>query len=340
MKEKLNLRIISENRAFLMGVSIITILVFHYGNLLVACHEPIDWFNRAFFYFIGPGGVDVFLALSGMGLYFSFKRNSELGQFYRKRIVRLFIPYLIIAGARFTWAAILNLGSAPFWPSFLQNFFFISFFTRGNSAYWYVLHMFMCYLIFPFVFRLVESERIDRRISFFGLVIAVTAFTYWFSLANPTLFGRINIMLTRYAAFFFGCYLGKMVYDRRELKISYIVGSVLCLGSVFFLTDYHAIITRYARSIFCISLFFLCMLFYVLVLKRFKFFDWIYRVCEWFGRYTLELYLLHVSLINVFGWLGLKQTILINYCLMIATSIVLAVIIKKLEDKITAIVLK
>jgi peptidoglycan/LPS O-acetylase OafA/YrhL len=40
-------------------------------------------------------GVEVFLFLSGMGLYFSYTKNKDTGAFLRKRFIRVLIPYLI-----------------------------------------------------------------------------------------------------------------------------------------------------------------------------------------------------------------------------------------------------
>ena len=79
-----------DNRAYLMGLSILWIVVFHYcfyGNLL-----PIRFFNLLFSR--GYVGVDIFLFLSAYGLCFSIEGNG-IKRFYLNRLKRLFPMYIL-----------------------------------------------------------------------------------------------------------------------------------------------------------------------------------------------------------------------------------------------------
>ena len=46
---------------------------------------------------MGNAGVDVFMFLSGYCLCLSFKRNNDLGRYFKKRVMRVVVPYLVIA---------------------------------------------------------------------------------------------------------------------------------------------------------------------------------------------------------------------------------------------------
>ena len=87
---------LSRYRGVLMGVQIILIVVFHFTEDYV--NSGGDARSVYLFYkYIRSSGVDIFLLLSGLGLYYSWKRNSDLMAFYRKRFARILIPYFIVA---------------------------------------------------------------------------------------------------------------------------------------------------------------------------------------------------------------------------------------------------
>lgn len=78
--------LISQNRAFIMFVAIIMIVLFH--------QEYID--DYLCFHWFGFWGVDLFLVVSGFGVSYSLEHNS-LDVFYKNRIKRL-MPSCIIIG--------------------------------------------------------------------------------------------------------------------------------------------------------------------------------------------------------------------------------------------------
>ncbi len=91
----LNLELISKYRSALMGIATIGILM---------CHAQSNGVNLPFhlnsILGLGQMGVMIFFLVSGIGLYYSTKRMeysaSGIAAWYRKRFVRLFVPYLLI----------------------------------------------------------------------------------------------------------------------------------------------------------------------------------------------------------------------------------------------------
>ena len=87
-----NLILISKYRMELMGIAAILILI---------CHAPgnsvmIPSFLAKLFSY-GNVGVDMFLLLSGVGLFYSLEKSSKsLLYWYSKRFIRIFVPYWII----------------------------------------------------------------------------------------------------------------------------------------------------------------------------------------------------------------------------------------------------
>lgn len=88
--------ILSRYKGELMGISIFWIVVFHLiGQKLLKLPPYLTGLSGILYH--GNLGVDIFLLLSGMGLYYSCKKNFEVGLFYKKRIKRIFVPYLFIS---------------------------------------------------------------------------------------------------------------------------------------------------------------------------------------------------------------------------------------------------
>ena len=57
---------------------------------------------------VGAIGVDVFLFLSGMGLYYAMRKQPPLRVFYKNRLKRILIPYLQRCVDARGWASILE----------------------------------------------------------------------------------------------------------------------------------------------------------------------------------------------------------------------------------------
>lgn len=86
--------ILSKYRNELYGFSILWIILFHGLNVknssLCKELEVLSGFIKH-----GNCGVEIFLFLSGMCLYYSFKNNEKVVQFYIKRLKRILIPFFI-----------------------------------------------------------------------------------------------------------------------------------------------------------------------------------------------------------------------------------------------------
>src|ERR1035437_10841661 len=78
--KNISLSILSEFRSELMGFAMLMVVFYH-----IAIDINSSLF--AFLHYHGGFGVDVFLLLSGLGLYFSTKKGLNLKEFYLKRII-------------------------------------------------------------------------------------------------------------------------------------------------------------------------------------------------------------------------------------------------------------
>ena len=212
----MSFRCISKYRGVLMGLSILSILIFHYtedcvnaGYNLIA--PVVDFKN-----YVGSCGVDIFLFLSGLGLYYSFKKNSDIKQFYQKRLTRILIPYFMVAIPAWLIYDLLYLNVGI--VQMFKDIFFISFFTDKVIWFWYILLMAICYIAYPFMFDFIDKEDNDKT-KMLQVFAAITLVALLLATYNPTFFNKIEIALTRFPAFFAGSLIGKASYN--DKKISY-----------------------------------------------------------------------------------------------------------------------
>jgi len=91
--------LVGKNRDYLYGISIVAVILHHYGLFL----SNYGIFSSPLLMFFDNGnlGVDVFLFCSGYGLCMSFDRlkasyDKPLLSFYKRRLSRIFPQYAIV----------------------------------------------------------------------------------------------------------------------------------------------------------------------------------------------------------------------------------------------------
>ncbi len=81
--KEFNLNWLSRYRDELFGVSILLIVLFHYSEEVFVA---LNYAWAAYYGAVSSVGVEIFVFLSGMGLYYSFARNSNVREFLAKRL--------------------------------------------------------------------------------------------------------------------------------------------------------------------------------------------------------------------------------------------------------------
>lgn len=151
---------ISSQRQLLMGIAAIMIVIGHAANYGV--YIP---YNLSSLIERGGMGVDLFLFLSGVGLYYSLSNNTNTKRWYKKRFFRIFIPYFLMQLP--FWTYYIIIGDFCFTESLLV-FSTISFWTKHVGA-WYVALLVPLYLLAPLVFILLKDN--DKTKWFVAIII-------------------------------------------------------------------------------------------------------------------------------------------------------------------------
>lgn len=275
---------ISKYRTALMGLAIIGVMVAH-----CKMDWPVSIFSKlvgVFCYSIFTGG---FLFLSGFGLYFSMSKDSSLLEFYRKRAKRLLLPWLCIATPYFLFMDVIHGGT---WSEFLWHISTLSFWRSGNySGMWYISVTVMLYVLYPLYYRIAYHSGRNRKGVLLVTIFAIACVEYLLLHKLPEYYNRYEIAMN-ISIFFLGSHVGYMVNadacDRRSAIIE-LGGAILlnALLAVILHISSHVYIVYNVASIFLWSWVFL-------LLESRKCFNVIIAPLNWLGKYTLELYMLHL----------------------------------------------
>lgn len=346
--EEFHWGLLSKYRTKLMGIAIIWIMLYHGNEIGMILPEPLEIIN--FVLEKGRGGVEIFLFLSGLGLYYSYSKNPDMKRFYRRRIVRVIFPYLLI--------------SLPFWigqdlliyrsfSAFVKNITLISFWVEGYTRLWYFGLLIPLYLVFPFIYKWIfgngrqENSEIRRAWITIGLVVI---FNISIKLIFPDYYSKVEIALTRIPIFIIGVLCG--YFAKFNKKVTYGEIAALFLGYSYrmFTYEYHigGMTVRYWYCALTLVVCFICIFFFEYIEKNQKQHrSGSSNILQIAGRYSLELYIVHIWIRTFFRKCGFDYNIngiqlnkygLLNYFIIIIISCMVTYIFVKVQSIIRRVV--
>ena len=303
-KNHLDYGLISKYRSLLMGLAIILIMFCHLD--IAQGHNGADHTFLAGLLQTGTVGVDIFLLLSGVGLYYSYTKNPlPYIAFIRKRVQRILPLYFLIGGSTYLIYDILICHLSV--GKFLRDLFFVSWYSEKSTRYWYVLAIIVFYFLFPSLYVLIHGKNCSFfKTMLFCIIWWVGIETLCHSVDSIITF---RIALERLPIFILGIYIGKMSYQKQPVKdihlVLYVLGGLLLL---FLLKRvFHDPLKRYlyypirgALSVSIISIVIIIMEMLMKIVSQA--YDVILHVLVWFGALTYELYLLHQSYMILFDF--------------------------------------
>ena len=329
--KKLSFNIFSKYREVLMGLAILSILIFHYTEDCYNASINYTGIVKLYKTYIGSSGVDIFLLLSGLGLYYSFSKNNNINDFYIKRIKRVIVPYLILAIPVYIWYDFIYLSDGIIY--FLKNIFFITIFTNNNMLFWYIFFIIICYLIFPFIYKLINKSKDSMSIiKILSIIIVLIIGLFFINKFYPTFFSKTNIMLLRFIPFILGILLGKFSLNNKKIKY-YIIIFILGLFS-FLLVRFNLIYNRLFLFMFNLSImFFIILIIDIISKKR----DLVIKPFSFLGKYSLEIYLVHVAVRKIIITYGYHNYKIGYYLIFIIVSIIISILFNMLIKKVLRI---
>lgn len=273
----------------LKGLAILMIVLSHIGYFLVTDTRflwPLS--------IMAGIGVNLFLFLSGFGLTASqMKKDLKIGEFYKKRLLKLFQPFwlalivvfglnFIFSGPSYSWDYIIK--------AFLGIFTHADLYQDINSPLWYFTFILGYYFLFPLVFF--------KKAPWLTAILLYVA-GYLFIYFQPSAFDYvIHLYRIHIIAFPLGVLaawgITKLKSPEILKKLSrgwkafgyYFV--ILILLGVFFYANYNSGVGGTPANEQWMSIIAVIAISLVFVLKKIEF-----RLFYWLGLYSYEIYLWH-----------------------------------------------
>lgn len=286
----MNFSIISKYRSQIMGFAILWIMIFHF-------YKIVNPNFMCFFTSLGYGGVDIFLLSSGLGLYYSWQKDNNIGHFYTKRILRVLpVFWFVVLGhdivtKSISWATLSKLSTLGLWLPI-------------PSTYWFISAIIAFYLLFPLYIKYYKkyNEKCLIVVSLIGVVLmsVYTIFNH-----SDTHRNDICFFFSRIPIFFIGVSMGKLSYNNYEMKQNHIVSlSVLSIVSLLVLYLSQQLFTyTFLQNTGLSNYPFIALAPALSVLLAFLFSyssRLINQIMSFLGEISLELYLIHLQLIGFF----------------------------------------
>lgn len=326
--------LINKNRKFLFGIATLWIAWFHSYDLIFTVNEKITFMNLgnllSWILYIGNCGVDIFLLLSGTGLYFSFSKNPDLPSFWRKRFLRV-LPSSVIA------AFIISCftGSPNIWI-FLARISFLDFYLckTQEPIFWYVSAILLLYLLFPLLYNIIEKYRGLGLTLIIVISVIITMIVFF---ALPEMFDQWEMLLTRIPVFATGIVLGQVI--ERDIKISNVMVLLICLIGVIYFLGMMIMINALPKEYLFIR-HYLYLPFSILLVIILPFVRshievaFIVKPLEFLGIYSLQIYLIHQTLYNnMYGRFRIFVEHPLCYAfIVLIVSLLLAIVLKYVVD--------
>lgn len=132
---------IGTYRTELMGISTWMILLLHFPLFNDTLLENIQ--GNLFL------GVEIFIMLSGFGLYYSFQKNNDIKKFYFKRLYRIMPFYFFIC-------VVYTVLKGDSMMDFILYFSTIGFYGGVNYD-WFVPFILLFYLFYPILLNFIKN---------------------------------------------------------------------------------------------------------------------------------------------------------------------------------------
>lgn len=324
----MNYRLFSKNKVFLMGCAMLLVAFFH---------SPITFSNNILMYIKNKLyiGVDIFLFLSGIGIYYSYTKNSNKKLFYKKRILKILpVALLVSLLFGFIFYGIKYYTEEDFWASITFTNFLLGI-GKFPIWYWYIPSILILYLVSPFIID--YYNKYENKKPFYISIIIIISFLFLFSLL-PSLM-NLQIFISRIPIYLVGLKFGELSYENKYMPKSHIIfyleNAIVAIGIIFYLDKnpfFLAQIISNALLIFPTIAFSIITIMVLSKIKKYKF-----PVTNFIGTITLEVYLLHERVIVLLNYiiidiLNIKINNLLLCLIAFLVTLLLAYLLSKLMN--------
>ena len=271
-----------------MGIAIILVVIRHTRDFLTT-----DQYLNTFLG-LGYCGVDFFFLLSGFGLFLGYKEQDTTYSFWKRRLKRIMPTYVIVNLLYYLLIGKYN----PF--LILFSISGIGFFCNKHFLEWYIPSLFAFYFIFPYLMRTVRRYN-PKFVVMGGVTIGLLLELILIFLQKPVM---QHLFLSRIPIFFVGVLCGVLYKQSTSYKVP---GVTLAIISFVVLVLEYSLQLHLSNDVLWTNgLFWLP--FILIIPGMIIICVWLFerigntlnRIFENIGKVSLEMYLLHISVLNIY----------------------------------------
>lgn len=348
----MRLSLLSKYRTHIMGAAMMWVMWFH--SYFSGTQNGV----MHFIHDIGFYGVDMFLMVSGMGLYYSMRKSKNVLDFYKKRAVRILPAYLIIAICWYLFYKTDVLAGDKVLSILGINYWRGTIFKRPEYFDWFIPTLIVFYLLTPLYDKLFQKASVKWKFTCLACLISPVLCIALYHLKLHPLYGSI----VRIPIFLIGYCIGWFLYEKKEeqkgswMALLPLVVVGVILGFYFRKYVVQALpttnwgINAYPATLVASGLSILIAMFIKYAEKYLKIVGKIiafpFYIC---GRYSLEIYLIHqrlMTIVNGEGFISMRTEIIAKlgvggyYFLIAVVTVAIAAILHELISLVINLIKK
>ena len=207
---------------FLRCLAIVLVVALHASiPILVntALYQTPSWYLCMMQNSINRMGVPLFFMISGY-LMLNHSNTANVGDFYRKNLLKLVIPLLI-------WNLVYYLVDLQRSGGAFSASEFLGLLLNQGSGYhmWFIYTLLGIYLMLPFLKRIVDTTTPAQQLILLGIILFPTTLRPLLNMAQPIYIFLFNPMMEGYIGYvLLGFWLGNWTPSRRARSILYLSG--------------------------------------------------------------------------------------------------------------------
>lgn len=314
----------------LRAIAIFMIIIYHYlfrfnelfGISMINNTLGIGYWGRI--------GVGIFFILSGCFIIPESTMNFNLMEYYKKKIIRLYPPYIICISITFILMHIFKLpGRKSSILDYILNLFLINGFIGTDyvdGAYWYLTYI----IVFIAIMGIIIKLNLHKKNWFFILWFVVGTILNIYCKNNLNVGKIMKLALLLIGGSYFPCIiigitLKKMTNKKNKfsLEISILIVSLI---TILLLRSYIEFISSIVS----------CGVIYLSLNRKLRFLE--INLLSYIGGISYELYLLHqnIGYIILLGYINnLGSPNILLYSVIILIVILLSILINKYWNPLT-----
>ena len=161
----------------------------------------------------GDIGVDIFLLMSGLGIYHSLSRNSDIPAYIRGRLRRIVPKHLLVCGVWFFFLDVFLYKEGIL--TFLMDVTSLNFWTNGKLSTWYLSSLLLMQLLTPMFIR---QWRKHPSVGFLAIpVVLLICLGITYTPVLDSSLGHLLVFFYRIPAYLVGLFIGRRICEDRAI---------------------------------------------------------------------------------------------------------------------------